>query len=710
MDVEFKLGETNFHRLSYQKQLAVKERGRPLPDLNIEVAGKSRGKIYKRQFNRDTYLKNKWICGCAEKNSLFCFPCVLFGTGQDERVWRQRGVSDLVHLSEKIKKHEHSKSHITNQMRFALFGKVNIQAQLDSTYWLNIQKHNEEVSKNRYILSKIIDCIRFCGAFEIALRGHDETETSENPGIFRGLINFTAELDTTLREHLENATVFKGTSKSIQNDILDSMLIVYHEEILREINEARFLAVMADETTDVSGKFQMVIVFRYVTNEGTAVERFWTFVLPEKHDAVTLADTILNVMDPLLKNDKTKLIAQSYDGAAVMSGVHGGVQKIIKEKYENAYFVHCYAHQLNLIMSRACSINSQVRVFFGDLHDIPRFFSSSAQRLAVLDEVVGRNVPRCAPTRWNFNIRTVNVVYENRDSLIECMERLEEESNQVTSKEARGVRRILEDPNFTFWLTFFHFVMPHVDLLYDHLQKRNMDPTEAQKVINVFEQSINLVRNKIDAISQQASQFNTTPTDHKRKRPNNNKQDHRVACIEVCDVIINNARERFSFTDHLVAATLLNSENFEKFNTRFPDEILTLTCSTYKVLNQERLKTELSVLYSNSECGKLNAAVPFLKFIISNNLDETMSETKTLLQILITTPMTTSEAERNFSTLKRIKTVLRNSMCENRLSALTMLSTEKKFIASMSNFNEKVIDNFASNKERRIPLQFKKIK
>lgn len=84
-----------------------------------------------------------------------------------------------------------------------------------------------------------------------------------------------------------------------------------------------------------------------------------------------------------------------------------------------------------------------------------------------------------------------------------------------------------------------------------------------------------------------------------------------------------------------------------------------------------------------------------------------MEETKKLLQILVTTPMTTSEAERSFSTLKRIKTFLRNSMCEDRLTALSMLSIEKKIIATIPNYNAKVIDKFAENKERRIHFKFK---
>ena len=64
-----------------------------------------------------------------------------------------------------------------------------------------IEKHNEQVDKNRYVLNLIINCIQFCGALELVLRGHNETEGSEN-GVFRELIQFSSELDNDLKEYL----------------------------------------------------------------------------------------------------------------------------------------------------------------------------------------------------------------------------------------------------------------------------------------------------------------------------------------------------------------------------------------------------------------------------------------------------------------------------------------------------------------------------
>jgi hypothetical protein len=67
--------------------------------------------------------------------------------------------------------------------------------------------------------------------------------------------------------------------------------------------------------------------------------------------------------------------------------------------------------------------------------------------------------------------------------------------------------------------------------------------------------------------------------------------------------------------------------------------------------------------------------------------------------------MTSAEVERSFSTLKRIKTFLRNTIVEERLNALAMLSIEKSMINEMSNFNEEVM--LIQKKDRRINLVFK---
>ena len=94
----------------------------------------------------------------------------------------------------------------------------------------------------------------------------------------------------------------------------------------------------------------MVIVYRYLVNF-KPVERYWGFVIPEGQKAENLAACILANLEQHLKGCENKLIAQTYDGANVMSGAKHGVQAVVKEKYKSAEYIHCHAHQLNLTVT-----------------------------------------------------------------------------------------------------------------------------------------------------------------------------------------------------------------------------------------------------------------------------------------------------------------------------------------------------------------------
>ncbi|KAJ4430725.1 hypothetical protein ANN_19316 [Periplaneta americana] len=86
--------------------------------------------------------------------------------------------------------------------------------------------------------------------------------------------------------------------------------------------------------------------------------------------------------------------------------------------------------------------------------------------------------------------------------------------------------------------------------------------------------------------------------------------------------------------------------------------------------------------------------VDLLQFLIENNVVVSFSEVSMRLKITATVPMSTSEAERCFSTLKQMKTFLRNTMEEERLMALAMISIEKSMVTECVDFDERVINMF----------------
>ena len=56
----------------------------------------------------------------------------------------------------------------------------------------------------------------------------------------------------------------------------------------------------------------------------------------------------------------------------------------------------------------------------------------------------------------------------------------------------------------------------------------------------------------------------------------------------------------------------------------------------------------------------------------------------TLLKIFATIPVTTATAERSFSTLRRLKSYLRATMLEERLTGLALASIHRDISASIS--------------------------
>ena len=53
---------------------------------------------------------------------------------------------------------------------------------LSKSSQVSIEENNEEVRKNRNVLKILNDSVLFCAQQEIALREHNETENSLNPG------------------------------------------------------------------------------------------------------------------------------------------------------------------------------------------------------------------------------------------------------------------------------------------------------------------------------------------------------------------------------------------------------------------------------------------------------------------------------------------------------------------------------------------------
>lgn len=74
-------------------------------------------------------------------------------------------------------------------------------------------------------------------------------------------------------------------------------------------------------------------------------------------------------------------------------------------------------------------------------------------------------------------------------------------------------------------------------------------------------------------------------------------------------------------------------------------------------------------------------------------------EVATVLKLFLTIPVTSATAERLFSKLKLIKSYLRSTMAQQRLSDLSVLSIENEKIRSLD--INMLVDKFAEKNARR---------
>ena len=97
----------------------------------------------------------------------------------------------------------------------------------------------------------------------------------------------------------------------------------------------------------------------------------------------------------------------------------------------------------------------------------------------------------------------------------------------------------------------------------------------------------------------------------------------------------------------------------------------------------------------------LSSAEELLKATIQYGND-VFPNLRTALQILLTVSVSVASCKRSFSKLKLIKTHLRSTMTQERLTNFAILSIEKTTFEAIS--YDDIIDQFAERKARKINI------
>ena len=709
-DIVLEIKMKMFGARNIEQKREILRAGRPTPAL--------KNKVGNRKFQEKWYEQIDWLCGSSITEKLYCWPCLLFKPRTNQS-WTDGGYDDFKNILTHCKHHSKSLNHLASYKSLKTCEHDDIVKAVSKSGKLAKLTHNKEAEENRQYLKRLTSAVLYLCKQELPLSDQDEGKDSINRGNYRELLHCFAEIDSVFESRLhtkEGSKHFSGVSSSIQNDLIQAIGNVVFDEIRSEVNNAPFMSVQADKTTDYATHVQLSIIIRYV-HEAKIYERFIGFyeVSDDKSlDKLTeVIATALNGFD----NATNKLVSQTYDGSTVTAGNLGGVQSRLKrEGFKYAHFIHCYAHKLNLVLSKSAEKVAGVRMFFSHLRSFNKFVSSSTKRKSILDKFEV-SIPSLFETRWCYRTRTVSSVKLLRDKLKNALRSILENNekwDEDTLCQADNLLAKLNDFTFIFFINCFHNILSQAEKLFDILQCKQLDIKRGQTKINDFMHCIegyrnneyyeNIMRETAAAIKQENDSF---PPAKKAKGAEIN---FKSTYFEIIDTILMSLRERFVDMKEYAFVELLDVNKFEQFSQSFPMQHIDSLNNKYSnIFDSKSLVSELKYMYVDIDFKSCKSINSVLELIYKLKFTSAMPEAIKLIQLFLTIPLTSVANKRSLSTLDRIRSYLRSTMTQERLSSLARISIEKSLLnelESKKELHDKILHEFAI-KPRRVEFMYK---
>ncbi|KAL4134847.1 hypothetical protein QTP88_006548 [Uroleucon formosanum] len=403
-------------------------------------------------------------------------------------------------------------------------------------------------------------------------------------------------------------------------------------------------------------------------------------------------ESLTELLLKTLKENKLDIMnchGQGYDNGANMKGHKKGVQARILALNPKAAFMPCGCHSLNLVISDVASQSKESITLFGIVQRIFVLFSASVYRWQVLkSHLPNLTVKPLCTTRWESRIDSVKAIrYQTKevyDALIEVAESSKADAD--TRNEASSLGNQLRDFEVLISLNVWYDLLFQVNIVSKSMQRFTIDIEMASSLLDNCVKYINKYR-KTGYADASISSKEIAESLVRRKKTffdENNDQDFSIGAEErfkreffytLVDTGFLYDLEKLPSSEHLLAC-------FKDLHGAFSE-------GDSADINSVELYSELKHLSSLLPIGK-GSPKSALQFIHDMKL----------VVILLTIPVTVASGERSFSKLKLIKTYLRSSMTDDRLSSLAILSIEND-LAQKVNYEE-AIKQFSELKARKV--------
>ncbi|KAK9079744.1 hypothetical protein SSX86_001417 [Deinandra increscens subsp. villosa] len=606
-----------------------------------------------------------------------------------------------------------------------------------------LHKQDDIVKRaNRIRLNATINACRFCLKNALPFRGHDESKTSICKGNFLELMDLILSHDKELSELPKAAGNNQYLSPTIQKDIANCFEEEVLNSIFKEVGDDVF-SLLVDESSDVSKKEQMAIVLRYVDTHGLVKERFVGLV----HVMETTSLALKNAVDTFFAKyglSIKKLRGQGYDGANNMRGEFNGLKAKILQENSSTYYVHCFAHQLQLVVVAVAKKHLGVVNFFDSLCILMNVVCSSCKRTGILqkndkermqDEIrsgilgtgSGLNQElsfvRPGDTRWNSHYRTLTRLIDMFSSIVKVLEYVQEEcDNSSSQNQALSMSNYLSSFEFVFYLHLMYEILGFTNSLSEALQRKDQDILEAVKLVGTARRKMQKCREEgfhpllkkvhsfceshdIQILDMEKEYVNDRA---KRKRYNiTTEHYYKFDCFNtVLDMEIQEFGDRFNEINTELLQNMSAFIPYDSFSNFDASKLMRL-CEFYphdfdkgeKMALAHQLDLYVDSVQNDVKFDDLKGIADLARMMVETRKHVSFPLVYRLLKLVLVLPVATASVERCFSAVKIVKTNLRNRMGEDFLNACVVCTVEKEALESVT--NEAVIDRFQKMKTRR---------
>ena len=432
------------------------------------------------------------------------------------------------------------------------------------------------------------------------------------------------------------------------------------------------------------------------------------------------------------------LRGQGCDGASNMRGEFNGVQKLIRDENPYAFYVHCFAHQLQLVVVAVSTSSVDIADFFNYVPLIVSNVGASCMRKDALlakhqdvllekiekgETMTGRglnqesSLARPEDTRWGSHLKTLLRILVMWEAIIDVLEIVKKDSIKPRNNGgALGLIEKIESFDFVFILHLMIQLLSMTDILSQALQRKDQDIVEAMHLITDTKDSLQDMRengwepllkkvitfcekNEIE-VPDMDKEINVRGTSRRRKQKVTNMHYYHVELFLVAiDAILTEMNHRFSevSSELLVCMAAFNPrDSFSNFDVKKLVRLAEIYADDFDIGELAVLPNHLTQFVNRARrtpdflgCTELGKVA---EIMVKTNMDTSYQLVYRLIELTLILPVGPASIERIFLAMSTIKTNLHSKMGDEWLNDLMICYNKKEIFRKIG--NEKIKSGF----------------